>query len=141
MPYLITTTTPDEGTPNAEFYESYAHAVTRRAVATLDEALFQVDAMLDHWDDTEHGSERDIWIRSLRTMVPEQVGMSGGTVGPLPDGTVIEVAQIGWINFERLTRHLTGQPASELPPITVFDDDDYRTTIIDAYNAAQEAGR
>lgn len=74
--------------------------VARRAVATLGDAWQAAGEAIDHaWgpyaprpttsilDDAKHYDFRAAALR-----IPE----SGGAVGPLPDGTVIEVAQIGW---------------------------------------------
>ena len=81
MPYIITTTADDPhvGTPAMERV-----TVTRIAVATLDEA-------------------RRITAREYREHVHRFMGFdtrwiteSGGTVGPLPDGTVIEVQSVSW---------------------------------------------
>ena len=78
--YIITTTTPDtdpgpKGPPQ----------VTRRAVATLDEARTAVaDIVRQRYPDRH---PKTLMVRAALTMRPEQ----GGTVGPLPDGTVIEV--------------------------------------------------
>lgn len=84
MPYIIETRYDHE--PAARRLEAAGyvgeafqlrHSVpTRTAVATLDEARKVVWGPLDWRGTCEHISE------------------SGGTVGPLPDGTVIEVRQV-----------------------------------------------
>lgn len=97
MPYIITTTT-DNGTRGPQRF-----GVTRRAVATLDEAR-----------DAVHQS-----ITADRRSAPflEAVAAlddSGGTVGPLPDGTTFEVGRVEWdtlradLTAEQRDRGLTG---------------------------------
>src|SRR6185503_6510246 len=70
MPYIITTSEP---------FNAAVHctrpAFSRTAVATLDEARDYVH---------QHGA----------TFSVASIGGSGGTVGPLPDGTVIEVRPV-----------------------------------------------
>jgi hypothetical protein len=55
---------------------------------------------------------------------------AGGTVGPLPDGTVIEVAPATW-------RDLAAQASLDIAWVASADTDE--AEIIDAYNAEQEA--
>jgi hypothetical protein len=86
--------------------------VTRRAVATLDEAR---EALCD----AIHAVDPDATVFDI--------GGDGGSVGPLPDGTVIEVAP--WTEIELATfTDLSMDQALTLPA----------GDIIDAYNAAQE---
>lgn len=74
MPYVITTSIDGSGE-----FES------RRAVATLEEAGDRVaDIVTDIAGDGRDG--RDQWDDQIAAFTE-----SGGTVGPLPDGTVIEV--------------------------------------------------
>jgi len=87
MPYIITATTP-------RFMESTAGLSrmsptrTRTAVATLDEARLVASGI---WQKRlgyrKYGPTPDDLARYGNWAVPE----SGGTIGPLPDGTVIEV--------------------------------------------------
>jgi hypothetical protein len=80
----------------------------RRAVATLDEAHDYIGTMTDDdavWNDARHVIE------------------SGGTIGPLPDGTVIEVRHVDWIAMRTLAGRL---------PVRTHD----KPEVIDAYNAA-----
>ncbi len=122
MPYIITTI---DGYGIKRYGIDVARHVAsaRRAVATLDEARERVAIQ---------ASDRDGWNREGL-----ELPAIGGTVGPLPDGTVIEVEQVDWIDFERLAREAAGT-TGDLPPIETFDNDRYRAEIIDAYNAAQE---
>lgn len=57
--------------------------VSEYAVATLDEARSEV------WRRAGFGGPSS---EAVRDAITEQ----GGTVGPLPDGTVIEVEPVGW---------------------------------------------
>jgi len=85
MPYIITTTTRKAVTCDTNVSggrTSYWPVTSRRAVATLDEARSDVRAIaLDH--DSIGGAQK-----AMRLPEP------GGTVGPLPGGTVIEVTQV-----------------------------------------------
>jgi len=83
MPYIITT----ERTDVAAHGGTFQNVLSRIAVATLDEA-------------------RRITAREYREHVHRFMGFdtrwiteSGGTVGPLPDGTVIEVRRVNWIDL------------------------------------------
>jgi hypothetical protein len=78
MPYIVTTKREleDDGMGRAWF-----ERVSRHAVATLDEARETALRAV--------GERRDMYYCEMEDAVPE----SGGTVGPLPDGTVIEVEQ------------------------------------------------
>jgi hypothetical protein len=89
---------------------------SRRAVATLDEAHEYVWNLLDSDPATD------------QTKV--SLAESGGTVGPLPDGTVIEVAPATW-------RDLAAQASLDIAWVASADTDE--AEIIDAYNAEQEA--
>ena len=83
MPYIIETRYSD-----CDFPGSCGECdISRIAVATLDEA-------------------RRITAREYREHVHRFMGFdtrwiteSGGTVGPLPDGTVIEVRRVNWIDL------------------------------------------
>lgn len=115
MPYLITTTTPcgECGTQ----MECHGPAVSRRAVATLDEAIATGCSTLS--ERTGHPEVALPHARALHVL-PEP----GGTIGPLPDGTTItvEVCDRFW---------LLGQMGA--------DEHDPRTTgeIVAAFNDAQ----
>jgi hypothetical protein len=66
-PTLVTYTPPKRHTE-----------ISRRVVATLDEALTEARASASSWSGEAHDQLHAI---------PK----SGGTIGPLPDGTLIEV--------------------------------------------------
>ena len=78
MPYIITIYSRHEvyGTPNAVVAES------RRTVTTLDKAREAVSREL-----IERTSRVTVEQGALLRTLPE----SGATIGPLPDGTTIEV--------------------------------------------------
>ncbi len=116
MPYIITTTKhlndPSGGVDQT----------ARRAVAALDEAWSHVFGAVQKFEIWSDGEDR------IRRLIPE----SGGTVGPLPDGTVIEVARIGWKDL---------RSGAALGPKAVANEAEAITEAVADYNAAQEAGR
>jgi hypothetical protein len=116
MPYIITTKRPADPLTISDD-ASWAH--TRTAVATLDEARNRVL-------DIAQRPRAIVWVERY-------ISESGGTVGPLPDGTVIEVRWIDWMDFERMI--IPGTVAATIP-IATFDDDDYRDGLLRAFNAA-----
>jgi hypothetical protein len=93
MPYTITTTRLD-----LKLHGEYA---SRLAVATLEEARQAVanETLLHGYEALpEHEAEKF----DRQYMLLRQNG--GGTVGPLPDGTVIEVKQVGWFDVAERVR-------------------------------------
>ena len=76
MPYIITTTQSLET-------DVYGATDTVTAVATPDDARRAIIAI---------GETHGAWIGGDALHGP--IDRNGGTVGPLPDGTVIEVAQV-----------------------------------------------
>lgn len=130
MPYIITTMPREwrdyaaqHGTDDA-VQRGGMNPVTRRAVATLDmetlkqEAKRAQSAMI-------FGVERIAQI--------ERAVETGGTIGPLPDGTVIEVALVAWdelasragIYLREYLRIGNPRPSEQ-------------QRVINAYNAAQD---
>lgn len=79
MPYIITTLHPW-----ADANEPARRARTRTAVATLEEARAAIKRSVN-----AIGTPDD---RFAAHHLPE----SGGTIGPLPDSTVIEVRRVDW---------------------------------------------
>ena len=77
MPYLITTK------PSMLHSHIDTSGVTRTAVATPDDARRAIIAI---------GETHGAWIGGDALHGP--IDRNGGTVGPLPDGTVIEVVQV-----------------------------------------------
>jgi hypothetical protein len=94
MPYIITTTTPGprySALANPRAYSRSVPDVTRTAVATLEEAREAVERKIRYLH--AHAPEDH---PDYRPFIPDELPDSGGTVGPLPDGTVIEVRQAPW---------------------------------------------
>jgi hypothetical protein len=82
MPYVITTKRPCYRDDDCAMYacscRNTGWRVSRRAVATLDETMDYLCELVLFAGDAD---------------APLPVDESGGTVGPLPDGTVIEVTR------------------------------------------------
>jgi hypothetical protein len=100
MPYIIETTIPGCGTRCGEPEECERVTESRHAVATLEEAR---EHAVNAWYSREPGDrdEHSLARRDTCLRLPE----SGGTIGPLPDGTVIEVKPVDY----ELLRHLSGK--------------------------------
>lgn len=113
MPYIVTAVkdpAPDVIPPS----------VARRAVATLEgrevwNSLYGVEI-----------PNREQVVKQIAAL-PE----SGGTVGPLPDGTVIKVFVAGWIWLSREAGEPFRSGLQRSPK--------WRTEIVDAYNARESA--
>lgn len=114
MPYVITTIRDERGV---------TYASDPVAVATLEEARENIAPMLE--EAFPYGPCGN--AKAIR-----ELSESGGTVGPLPDGRIIEVSRVGWIDFEMMAR----RGDTGLPPIEIFDRDDYRADLIAAFNAS-----
>jgi hypothetical protein len=84
--------------------------MSRRAVATLEEARVALLDFAIGWDDTTPIQE-----------AADNLSVTGGTVGPLADGTVIEVTRVTWSDIQAELR--TGY------------DWQAPAVVIDAYNA------
>jgi hypothetical protein len=135
VPYIITTTTPTGGEPSLSVGKR-----TRRPVATDDywemqeEVAGGVQRLLDAhyasgaWEGRKAATDA---LLDAVYALPE----SGGTVGPLPDGTVIEVAPIAEHALREAVRPVLAERGPE------YDSDDWLTMplagIIDVYSAAQ----
>lgn len=129
MPYIITTI--PAGLLHAESDLSRAD-MPRRAVATLDEARDEaVRIVSEHVPAPSSPPYGDRWDDALLAL-----DAMGGTVGPLPDGTTIEVERVS----EPVLREQVRPILRERGP--GYDPDDALTlplaAIIDAFNAAQE---
>jgi hypothetical protein len=105
MPYIITTlNTTIHGEPMEDQAVADVDGATRTAVATLDEARIEARIVVA----TERaidGASEQIISRAMQTAdtLPE----SGGTIGPLPDGTVIEVREMTYEDIDRSRRSRT----------------------------------
>jgi hypothetical protein len=120
-PYIVTT----KRRKMAVMFPPRMDVVYRRAVATLEEREVtpKLREMLPH----EHPA-RLIAIAAEIARMPE----SGGTIGPLPDGTVIEVEQTTWwVLWE-----FTDLDASVLQAAKAGDEKAQQQNL-DAYNARQ----
>lgn len=84
MGYLITTTRTVQGGYTVPGERETLTDVTRRAVATLDEARAYVRPALD-------GVPYSRELHAQCDAVFAHDGRCEGTIGPLPDGTMIEV--------------------------------------------------
>jgi hypothetical protein len=94
MPYIITTANLGTGAePDALGLLDWAGAIilSQRAVATLDKARAWA-----HWSVAKtfphHVQVPREVVRGMDAA--ERLPENGGTIGPLPDGTVIEVEQV-----------------------------------------------
>jgi hypothetical protein len=112
MPYTITTTLPlADGRP---------HAVANRAVATLDEARSAIQTDLCDWHDATGPDDPNI-VATL------DLSESGGTIGPLSDGSTIEVKHVRWDDLRDELRTL-GVALS-------YDHGHAAEAILEAFNA------
>ena len=109
MPYIISTT------EQSECWDRHTGATitqtTRRAVATLDEARDEVSRI----------------VAASHPNIPHGLGAIAepGTIGPLPDGTVIEVERV------------TMRTLLDAIGVKFAATAEGSTSVIDAYNAAQ----
>jgi hypothetical protein len=114
MPYIITTYLPGGCLdPVGAGQEPDAC----HAVATLDEALGHVSTTVcDLLAGENFGQYQDEF---------RAIGEAGGTFGPLPDGTTVEVEQVNWNRLADLASYdpLSGATGSRLAQ-----------AILDAYN-------
>jgi hypothetical protein len=61
----------------------------KQTVTTLEEARESVESIIRHLHAYASEDHPD-----YRPMIPDTLPASGGTIGPLPDGTVIEVHRV-----------------------------------------------
>jgi hypothetical protein len=112
-------------------------ALSRVAVATLEEAQIHVTTWItDRWSSHPHfaKADGDRYKPETRPMVAQAATLpeSGGTIGPLPDGTVIEVEQATYPDIAMLGE---------------FTDSEMRTlanteqALLDAFNAREAKQR
>ena len=96
MPYIITTK------PSMLHSHIDTPGVTRTAVATLEEMRQKAFGAIDRASkmDRDMNSDEQRADRGFRLAVRFDLD-DGGTVGPLPDGTVIEVQRVLWSALER----------------------------------------
>jgi hypothetical protein len=97
-----------------------------RAVRTLDEARSAAyEQVVQAVNDSEHEAAPGDWLKDACCDLPA----AGGIVGPLPDGTVIDVQHVTWPILYRLAGR-PGVPGS----LTVTEQE-----TVDAYNALVRA--
>jgi hypothetical protein len=100
-PYIVTTTKPC-GAQFNRCKDSEHATVTRRAVATLDEAVGACSRELlvaekgVTYADGAMGHRANVLRANAARRASEAISESGGTVGPLSDGTTIEVEHVRW---------------------------------------------
>jgi hypothetical protein len=123
VPYIVTTKRePQDDGMGRSWFEH----VSRRAVATLEAArTLASDEII-----VALGNEAEGY-RSLAYALPE----AGGTVGPLPDGTVIEVEQVTWLDLARQAG--VGEHVGSLVTDVERGFTYAGPRILDAYNARQ----
>ena len=92
MPYVITTRQPETHEPgfDGQLGNYVSGSVSRRAVATLEEARDVAQSLFT----THAKADAPAW---------RLIEDDGGTIGPLPDGTVIEVEAVGWQDLAERT--------------------------------------
>jgi hypothetical protein len=91
MPYIITTANR-RGSDEQPWFTT-----SRRAVATLGEVERAIESALDaYYESRDDYSAAD--HREYRRLLESTWTWDdpGGTVGPLPDGTMIEVERVSW---------------------------------------------
>jgi hypothetical protein len=125
MPYVITTNRQDER-PSRVGYADDMRVISRRAVATLEEARRAVRTDLTQ---KHHVNPVGKHMRDISALFNHNMREHGKhTVGPLPDGTVIEVARVRWdVIREEALKH---QSIDRYPG-------DGGQPVIDAYNARE----
>lgn len=132
MPYIITTRRSYEQRPGTNDLGQTVEQTTRRAVATLDEAR-EAARLAVH---AAHAAYGQSWNNRWEGWAVTEwyIGHdAGGTVGPLPDGTVIDVARVGWRSLVDAIPTLGTYRVPRSP-----DADDV-AAMLDVYNAAQQA--
>jgi hypothetical protein len=133
-PYIVTT----KRRPPAAAYvrglgvRPRADVLSRRAVATLDGAKrYAISDNSGAWvNEPREGKRPDDWQAALDAILalPE----SGGTVGPLPDGTIIEVEAT---KYKRLRALLDAEARRHVDHAP--DPEAWKQRILDAYNARE----
>jgi hypothetical protein len=135
-PYIVTTKRGDPPFPNNPAI------LSRRAIATLDEArIFCTTYISDRWSfRSERFAKADGDRYQPSAAEPYDFAISlpesGGTIGPLPDGMVIEVEATTWLDLAR---------EAGLPDMRLFarraelDVPGWQRLVLDAYNARQQA--
>jgi hypothetical protein len=114
--------------PNSDDGDGNRTPVSRRAVATLKEA----EAICDSRIEQQRDSFDLPGMADAFEQVEDVMEESGGTVGPLPDGTVIEVEPTTWLAIAE-TVGMTWWSTATTPEATRRREQ----AVLDAYNARQ----
>lgn len=93
-PFIVITKRPtDRG---FSLSEEPVHEVSRRAVATLEEATAAAERAVRNCRDA--AGTREAWDSAYASLsAAANLAEAGGTVGPLLDGTLIEVKSETWV--------------------------------------------
>ena len=113
VPYIITTWHNEDAAPTPVIPKPKD---TRIAVATLDEArgIAIRDSAFACCPNVKAADN----ARRKALSLPE----SGGTIGPLPDGTIIEVERINWIRLAEMASYIGSLEGKYWPHIiTVYN--------------------
>jgi hypothetical protein len=130
-PFIVTVRRPTVEVEGGAWAGAGVSSVSRRAVATLEEATAAAERAVRNWRDKV--GTREAWDCAYAPLsTAANLSEAGGAVGPLPDGTVIEV--------ERLSPLMLGsrcRASGELMMGCLRDDD--WSPLVAAFNA-REAG-
>jgi hypothetical protein len=129
MPYIIETSRgcgycTHCGYGSEPSAECLHKASTRTAVATLDEAADQIEHIADAWlDGVSEGNYTVETHRQYRRIIEacHAWDESGGTVGPLPDGTVIKVRQACYVEIAAAVDNKPATWGSEQAILAAFN--------------------
>ncbi len=115
MPYIIETSTHE---PLNE-HMALKTPTGSVAVATLDEAREAAAATVNAaWTDRDDAGIRPHYrMRNRALNLPGE----GGTVGPLPDGTVIEVRKINGYTLAGEVANATGEPCRVFDAVSRYN--------------------
>ena len=95
MPYIITTTPRPTHDQLVARIDGVELPDTCTAVATLEEARGVAYPVVHAaWPDATNGNSDEQRAHRWAVVAVHRLPESGGTIGPLPDGTVIEVRQV-----------------------------------------------
>lgn len=104
------------------------------AVATIEEARWRAAEELAEANSiAETGCADRAFTPAERAEVDEHISNEGGTIGPLPDGYVIDVQPYWWVTLARQTDDTYRGIGDEVPPAHV------QQRILDAYNNRRSA--
>jgi len=135
MPYIVTTKAPTEPDAYGRFKDAQADGrigpLSRRAVATLDQARAYASEQVVQRSYRADDFNARAWGDLEQSAI--DIAEHGGTIGPLPDGTVIEVEQVREAALYNAIR-----PSLCCPTCGIQRSHVSGSHLIDAYNAVQE---